>query len=202
LSAKPPSFWSVVALAVAGAVMAAVVIAALGVGRPPASSPGVTSVAAEPPVVLDSPSASPSALASPSPSASSPSPSPTPSKARKAKASPTPRGSKTPTFAATVLAARYSVSGENSNGFVAGVEVTNPGPEAAAWTVEITYSGNVRVAQVWNATVQKVGNTYRFRANSGAALGASQKAQFGYIASGPRGSSRAVRCTINSRTCG
>jgi hypothetical protein len=138
LSAKPPSLWSVVLLAVAGAVVCAVVIAALGIGRPPATSAGVTSVAAEPlPVVVDSPSASPSA--SPSPLASSPSPSPSPSKSRTAKASATPRVSKTPTLAAARLAARYSVSGENNGGFIAGIEVTNAGPQAAMWTVDVTY---------------------------------------------------------------
>ena len=100
------------------------------------------------------------------------------------------------------LTARYMVTGENSNGFFAGVEVINQGQQPATWTVEVTYSNNVRLGQVWNASVQRVGNTYRFRANSGATLGAAQKAQFGYIASGPRGSSRPVRCTINGRTCG
>jgi hypothetical protein len=100
------------------------------------------------------------------------------------------------------LTAQYMVSGESNSGFIAGVEVINQGQQPATWTVEVTYSSTVRLGQVWNASVQRVGNTYRFRANSGAALGAAQKASFGYIASGPRGSSRPVRCTINGRTCG
>jgi hypothetical protein len=94
------------------------------------------------------------------------------------------------------------VTGESNSGFIAGVEVVNQGQQPATWTVEVTYSSTVRLGQVWNASVQRVGNTYRFRANSGGALGAAQKASFGYIASGPRGSSQALRCTINGRTCG
>jgi hypothetical protein len=191
-----PSFWSVLVLAVAGAVVCAVVIGALGIGRPVPKH--ATSVAAEPRIVITvspSPSLPPSLSPSPSVSASS-------SPSKRAKSSPRPTRSPTPTVAAVRLSARYMVSGESNNGFIAGVEVINQGQQAATWTVEVTYSGDVRLGQVWNASVQRVGNMYRFRANSGAALGAAQKAQFGYIASGPRGSSRAVRCTINGRTCG
>jgi hypothetical protein len=191
-----PSFWSVLVLAVAGAVLCAVVIGALGIGRP--AQKHATSVAAEPQIVITvSPSPSPSASPSLSPSAS---PSPSPSK--RVKSSPRVTQSPKPTVAAVRLFARYMVTGENNNGFVAGVEVINQGQQPATWTVEVTYSSSVRLGQVWNASVQRVGNTYRFRANSGTALGAAQKAQFGYIASGPRGSSRAIRCTINGRTCG
>jgi len=128
----------------------------------------------------------------------SPSPSLTPSKRPKA----TPRVSKSPTPPVVQLSARSTVSGENQNGFIAGVEVINSGQQPTTWTVEVTYNADVRLGQVWNASVQRVGNTYRFRANSGAALGASQKASFGYIAAGPRGSSRPIRCTVNGRTCG
>ncbi len=194
-----PSFWSVLVLAVAGAVLCAVVIGAFGIGRP--AEKHTTSVAAEPQIVITV-SASPSLSPSPSPSdLPSPSSSPTPSK-RALKASPRPSRSPAPPVAAVRLTARYMVTGESNNGFIAGVEVVNQGQQPATWTVEVTYSGSVRLGQVWNASVQRVGDTYRFRANSGAALGAAQKAQFGYIASGPRGSSRAVRCTINGRTCG
>jgi cellulase/cellobiase CelA1 len=193
-----PSFWSVIVLAVAGAVLCAVVIGALGIGRP--TTPSATSVAAEPQIVITvtaSPSPSPSPSVSPTP-VLSPSPSLTPSKRPKA----TPRVSKSPTPPVVQLSARYTVSGENQNGFIAGVEVINSGSRPATWTVEVTYSADVRLGQVWNASVQRVGNMYRFRANSGAPLGASQKASFGYIAAGPRGSSRPIRCTVNGRTCG
>jgi cellulase/cellobiase CelA1 len=194
-----PSFWSVLVLAVAGAVLCAVVIGAFGIGRPPAKH--ATSVAAEPEVVITV-SASPSFSPSPVPS-SSPSPSVTPSK-RAPKASPRPTRSPAPTVVAVPvrLSARYMVTGQSNSGFIAGVEVINQGQQPATWTVEVTYSSTVRLGQVWNASVQRVGDTYRFRANSGGALGVAQKADFGYIASGPMGSSRAVRCTINGRTCG
>jgi len=196
-----PSFWSVLVLAVAGAVLCAVVIGTLGIGRPPEKH--ATTAAAEPKIVITvSSSPSPSVLPSLSPSPSA-TPSVSPSK-RGAKASPRPTRSPTPTVAAVPvrLTARYMVTGESNSGFIAGVEVINQGQQPATWTVEVTYSSTVRLGQVWNASVQRVGNTYRFRANSGAALGVAQKASFGYIASGPRGSSQAVRCTINGRTCG
>jgi cellulase/cellobiase CelA1 len=195
-----PSFWSVLVLAVAGAVLCAVVLGALGIGRP--APKHATSVAAEPQIVITvSPSASPSLFPSDAPSAS-PSASPSLSPSKRPKSSPRAPRSPSPTVVVARLSARYMVTSENNNGFIAGVEVINQGQQPATWTVEVTYSGTVRLGQVWNASVQRVGNTYRFRANSGAALGAAQKAQFGYIASGPRGSSRPVRCTINGRTCG
>ena len=193
-----PSFWSVLVLAVAGAVLCAVVIGTLGIGRP--APKHATSVAAEPQIVI---TVSPSATPSPSLSSSaSPLPSLSPSPTKRAKSSPRATRSPSPTVAAVRLSARYMVTGESNNGFIAGVEVINQGQQPATWTVEVTYSANVRLGQVWNASVQRVGSTYRFRANSGAALGVAQKAQFGYIASGPRGSSQPVRCTINGRTCG
>ena len=183
-----PSYWSVLVLAVAGAVLCAVVIGTLGIGRP--AEKHATAVAAEPKIVITvSPSSSPSPSALPSPS---PSLSPSVSPSKRAKASPRP-----PRWGWMSASA-----GESNSGFIAGVEVVNQGQQPATWTVEVTYSSTVRLGQVWNASVQRVGNTYRFRANSGAALGAAQKASFGYIASGPRGSSQALRCTINGRTCG
>ena len=196
---KPPSFRSVVVLAVVGAVASALLIASLTPGDRPKSLPQAdsTNLAAvatpsEPVVVqgVPEPSASPSTAA--------PSPSPSVSKSPKPSKSP----SRPPPAAVAVdLVAHYVVSGEFNSGFGATVEVRNPGGAAATWTVEITYGSTVTVASVWNAKMERSGNTYRFRANSGSGLGSSQKVQFGYIAAAQRGSSKPVRCTVNGRAC-
>jgi cellulase/cellobiase CelA1 len=217
---KPPSFRSVVVLAVAGAVSSALLIASLGTGGRSKTLPQASSthlaVAATPsesaayqgvlepnasPISASPISATPiSATPISAPSISAPPP-PSTSVSKSAKPSKSASG-KPPTVAAGVsLVAHYVVSGESNAGFGATVEIRNAGGAAATWTVEITYGSNVTVASVWNAKMERSANTYRFRANSGSGLGSSQKAQFGYIASAQRGSSKPVRCTVNGRAC-
>src|SRR5262249_42550195 len=130
------------------------------------------------------------------------SPSPSPSLSKRVKTSPRVSPSVRPPVAKAPLSARYMIVGEDDGEFVVGIEVFNPGQQPATWTVEVTYDDDLRLGGVWNACVQRVGNRYRSGVNPGGALGAAQKVQFGYIASGPKRSGRAVRCTINGRTCG
>ena len=197
----PMSFGGLVVMAVVGAVAAAVLIAALNPG------PKRPVVQAGP-----SPSASSGVLVSSAPSVpASPvsAESPTPSVSPTASASPTPRVSRSPAPARTTsspstFTARYfATTDRNNNGFVTGFEVTNTGSQPATWVVEVTYPSGVVVNSqtVWNASVSRSGNVYRFRANSGAALAAGQSVQFGYMAGAPRGASRPSRCTVNGHTC-
>jgi endoglucanase len=198
---KPPSFRSVVVLAVVGAVAASVLIASLTPGDRPKSLPQANSTNL---AVVPTPSepAVYQGVPEPSASPSSPAPSPSPSISKSAKPSKSPSGRPPTAVAAEVkLVAHYVVSGESNAGFGATVEIRNSGAAAATWVVEITYGSNVTVASVWNAKMERSGNTYRFRANSGSGLGSSQKVQFGYIAAAQRGSGKPVRCTVNGRAC-
>jgi hypothetical protein len=214
-----PSIRSVVILAVAGAILAAVTISALGLGNDAkadqeARSTGVPAVPDDLPSPWSpgpwppaSPSASPSASTGPAGLSASPAAAltPSPRTTRSPSRKPTPTRAPTPKVTSApvevALTAHYAVSSDWGSGFVTAIEVANPGAAAADWTVEVDYGAAIRIAQVWNATVEQSGNVYRFRANPGTTLGPSQKVQFGYIASGPRGASRATKCTVNGRTC-
>jgi cellulase/cellobiase CelA1 len=199
----PPSFRSVVVLAVLGAVAAAVILAVIDPGPPKPSRAAAPQPKA---------TAAPASPAGPAPTSAGPSgptvfasaaavPLSTPADPAGPRPSAT-RRPPTPAAPQPALTARYVVTMSRGDGFIAGFEVANTGGQAAQWTVEITYAGQVQVAQpIWNATVERTGDTYRFRAKSGSALGPAQKVQFGYSASGPTGSSRPVRCTINGRAC-
>jgi cellulase/cellobiase CelA1 len=209
----PVSFGLVLALAVVGAVASAVLVSAFGTGerRPAAQSQpqaGVPvtvtlspSISAAAPVVEPTPSP---ASASVSPTVGPPSLPPSPIRPARSRTPSTPPPSTTPPPAVT-LTARYVVTSDWDGGFVVGVEVRNTGNRPVSWVVEVTYAPSVIIFMngnnPWNATVERAGSVYRFRANSGVALSAGQKAQFGYIASGPSGTSRAVRCTVNGHTC-
>ena len=201
---------SVVGLAVLGAVVAAVVLSFVGTGgsetRPQAHATGAPAAVAPSVIAAAEPSASPEEPdVVPSSAGPSTSPAPTRSPAKRLAGASPAVNSPSPTRAAgpaANLVAHYWV-GEWGSGFTTAIEVRNTGGAAGAWVVEVTYATNVQIRpqDVWNATMTRSGNTYRFRANGGAQLAAGQKVQIGYFASGPRGGSRGSTCTVNGRAC-
>jgi hypothetical protein len=147
-------------------------------------------------------SAGASASASPDPSAS-PSASPSPGGTTTA-APPTvsPRATtRTARPPAPTVTANYAVRTDWGDGFVADIVVRNATAAPATWFVDLAYSRDVYISgsNTWNATVEVVGGTYRFRGT--AVLQPGETVQFGFVASKFGGSSVPSSCTVNGRAC-
>jgi cellulase/cellobiase CelA1 len=101
-----------------------------------------------------------------------------------------------------VVTASYSVRTDWGDGFVADITVHNTSGGPLAWVVDLTFTNDVDIASTntWDATVERLGPTYRFRAT--AVLKAGESAQFGFVASKAQTSpSVPSRCVVNTRTC-
>jgi hypothetical protein len=149
------------------------------------------------------PSTSPSASRSPSPS---PKVSTTPT-AISTTLKPTRKATTKPTTPRTTAAATpaftgsYTAGGGWDRGFIGAVTVTNKTGPARGWTVRITYDSRhgVRVGNVWNARLDRQGNTFVF---TGGPVGPGASATFGFEASKQvRGSIQPTACTVDGASC-
>jgi hypothetical protein len=204
---KPPSFGSVLVLAVLGAIASAVIIHTLGTGDQRAtadSAPSVVGVLAgssrspSPSAMAPSPSLVPALVSSTGPRAI-----PTATVTRSPRSAPATKPTSVAPVnpAPPVVAASYAVKWEGNGGFIASVDVQNKGSQATGWTVELTFTADVNVqlqGRDASVTVERVGNMYRFR---GTVLQPVQKTQFAFFASRRDGSSQPSRCVVNGRTC-
>jgi hypothetical protein len=146
---------------------------------------------------------SPSASTSPSPSPSkslSPTPTATPKPTKQATTKPAPRKT-TARAAAATFTASYAAGGSWDRGFIGAVTVTNKSGPARAWTAKITYdsSAGVRIGNVWNASVDRQGDTFVF---TGGQLAPGATVTFGYEASKQvRGRIQPSGCTVDGTPC-
>jgi cellulase/cellobiase CelA1 len=93
------------------------------------------------------------------------------------------------------------VGGSWDRGFIGAVTVTNKSGPARTWTVKITYpaSARVRVGNVWNASVDRQGDTFVF---TGGPLAPGATATFGFEASKQvRDRIQPAGCTVDGASC-
>ncbi|MFI7541695.1 cellulose binding domain-containing protein [Actinoplanes sp. NPDC049599] len=156
------------------------------------------------PSALASSSPTPSASPSSSPSRSaSPSPSPSPSRttaAPKPTTKPAPRKT-TPPAPANAFTGTYATGGSWERGFIGAVTVTNKSGPARTWTVRISYPDNagVRLGNVWNATLDRQGNTFVL---TGGPLAPGAATTLGFEASKQvRDRIQPTSCTVDGTPC-
>jgi hypothetical protein len=141
------------------------------------------------------PSVLPSASKRPSPTATTRS---TPKPTRKATTKPAPRRTTAP---AAVFTGSYAVARSRDRGFIGAVTVTNKTGPARGWTVRISFDAEagVRVGNVWNARVDRQGDTFVF---TGGPLAPGASTTLGFEASKQvRGTVRPSGCTVDGTSC-
>jgi cellulase/cellobiase CelA1 len=99
------------------------------------------------------------------------------------------------------VTASYSVRTDWGDGFVADIIVRNASDGPATWVVDITYTDDVSISSsnTWNASVERLGPTYRFRSTW--VLKPGESVQFGFVASKRQTSSVPSRCVVNGSPC-
>ena len=95
----------------------------------------------------------------------------------------------------------YAVGASWDRGFIGAVTVTNKSGPARNWTVRVTFEAKdgVRVGNVWNARVDRQGDTFVF---TGGPLAAGASVSLGFEASKQvRGRIQPSGCTVDGAPC-
>jgi cytoskeletal protein RodZ len=142
-------------------------------------------------------STTPSASKRPSPTATT-GPAPT---RTKPKPTSKPAVRKTSRAPAAAFTGSYTAARSWERGFIAAVTVTNKSGPARGWTVKVTFAARdgVRVGNVWNARVDRQGDTFVF---TGGPLAPGASATLGFEASKQvRDRIQPSACTVDGASC-
>jgi poly(hydroxyalkanoate) depolymerase family esterase len=102
------------------------------------------------------------------------------------------------------VACRVGYTANNwSNGFTAGVTVTNTGSSVLnGWTIQWTWPGNQQVTNGWNATLSQSGNQVTARnVSHNATIGPNQSISFGFQGTYSGTAGVPARFTLNGIAC-
>jgi hypothetical protein len=206
-----PTFNSIAVLAFVGIIASVVMIYSVGPGDRRATQtstlPRVPAVAGPLSPAGPSPSASDLVL-TPSGSPGSPAPAPVPvmttAKPTTAAppAAPVPPTTDSPRPPPLLVTANYVTRTDWGDGFVADIDVRNVSSQPQTWVVDLRYpSYDIRITDgPWNATVERIGSTFRFRATW--VLKPGEIVQFGFVAAKYRySSSTPTSCAVNGSAC-
>jgi cellulase/cellobiase CelA1 len=99
------------------------------------------------------------------------------------------------------FSATYQISSAWTGGYVATIAITNSGPVAATWTLELRLPATASLVTGWNAAFATSGTAVTATPEQGRPLAAGATVDVGYLANRTDERTTPVACAVNGRAC-